>query len=489
VLFSAPPFFVFFALYVLVHLLLPVRYRLLLIVAGGTVFYSYWNPAYVWIPHLLMLVAWAGALWMDAGTTAVARRSRLTVTIVALLVPLVFFKYTNFLVNDVLGPFLPKHGKLVDLPLPLGVSFVTFTLIAYVVDVYRGRYPVEWSVKKLAAFVVFFPHLIAGPILRPHELIPQLSRARSALRASFTLGVATFAVGLVKKLVFADQVAPLVDAVYAATGPLHALDYLLAIYGFSLQIYCDFSGYTDMAIGLAILLGVRLPNNFQRPYTAASVSEFWRRWHITLSHWLRDYLYIPLGGNRLGFGKQMRNVIVTMALGGLWHGANWTFVIWGLVHGVGIAGSQFLRRWRAPAAGAAAGRAQRTAERQKMREGVLTDRGRLHLRWLPVVLTFHFVTVAWVFFRAPDLGTVGRVLSGPFVSGLGDVAGFVTANAFALLLLLVFVVTHRFDDHRLLRLFVRRAPTAVVWPAILFLVVLAITVSAGSSAKFIYFDF
>ena len=258
------------------------------------------------------------------------------VTIVTLFVPLVFFKYTDFLYRDVVGPLFGIHDKILDLPLPLGVSFVTFTLTAYVVDIYRGTFQDRVSATTLTGYVLFFPHLIAGPILRPIELIPQLRRPRSALSAHFYAGLAIFTVGLVKKLVFADQIAAVVDAAYKA-DVLSAPQAWLAIYGFSMQIYCDFSGYTDMAIGLALVIGIRLPNNFLRPYGAFSLIDFWRRWHITLSFWLRDYLYIPLGGNRDGRLRTYVNMIITMTLGGLWHGASWTFVIWGVLHGVGVA--------------------------------------------------------------------------------------------------------------------------------------------------------
>lgn len=461
-LFSSPPFFVFFAVYFLCHVLTPPQYRLLLITVGSTVFYSYWNPAYVWVPHALMLVAYVGVRFTMRATDNAERRRRLTIVIVSLLVPLVFFKYTDFIYQSLGGRWLGAEPPLRNLPLPLGISFITFSLIAYAVDTFRGQFAVQHSLQRMAAYVTYFPHLIAGPILRPRELIPQLDRSRRLTSVTVRVSALIFAVGLVKKLVFADSLGPVVDAVYEG-GARSGADYLLAIYGFSLQIYCDFSGYTDMAIALALLLGVRLPNNFARPYCAPSITEFWRRWHITLSRWLRDYLYFPLGGNRLGPAKEIRNVMITMGLGGLWHGANWTFVIWGLVHGAAIAASHVSRRlqtvpFRVP-------------------------------RWLLIVVAFHFVTATWVLFRAPDLSAAWTVLSGPFVAGSVDPVAFAVANAFPLVLLALFLTTHRFDDHRRLRLLVRRAPTVVIWPVIGFLGVLAVTISAGSSAKFIYFDF
>ena len=298
-LFSSPVFFVFFVAYFTVHLLIPGRWQIYLIIGGSTIFYAWWKLEYVWLPYLLMAIAYFGVIWMMRAKAEASRKRRAALAIVLLFVPLVVFKYTNFFYNDVFGP-LTGGGKMLDLTLPLGVSFVTFTLTAYIVDIYRGKFPAGTSPLAVLGYVLFFPHLIAGPILRPIEFIPQLEHPRRAKSLRPTAGFAVFTIGLVKKLVFADTIAGLVDAAYGHTGLPTAPEALLAIYGFSVQIYCDFSGYTDMAIGLALLLGLRLPNNFRQPYCAGSIIDFWRRWHITLSFWLRDYLYIPLGGNREG---------------------------------------------------------------------------------------------------------------------------------------------------------------------------------------------
>jgi alginate O-acetyltransferase complex protein AlgI len=374
-LFSSPVFFVFFAVYFTLHLVIPARWRLYLIIAGSTAFYAWWKPEYIWLPYLLMAIAYFGVIWMMHAKLEPGRKRRAAVVIALLFVPLVVFKYTNFIYNDVLG-VLTRGGKVLDLTLPLGVSFVTFALTAYIVDIYRGKFPPQTRPQTVLAYVLFFPHLIAGPILRPDELIPQLEHPR---RKKPILPVAAFTIGLVKKLVFADTIAGLVDSAYSHAGTATAPEALLAIYGFSVQIYCDFSGYTDMAIGLAMLLGVRLPNNLAQPYCADSIVDFWRRWHKILSFWLRDYLYIPLGGNREGKVYEIRNIMITMALGGLWHGASWTFVIWGVLHGAAVSSvhaAKKLLRWN-------------WLDRLPRRVGVL--------------VTFHFVTLVWVFFRAPGL--------------------------------------------------------------------------------------
>jgi alginate O-acetyltransferase complex protein AlgI len=468
-IFSSPPFFLFFSIYLLFHLAIPARYRLALIIAGSTFFYGYWNPWYVWLPYLLLLIAFFGAQWIEKarGTSGQFRRAALVVGL--LLVPLAVIKYTNFLFEDVLGLFLGFKGQLVHWAFPLGVSFITFTMIAYVVDVYRGRYPLETRPGLLTGLVLFFPHLIAGPILRPSDLLPQLDHpqpARRALGVRFVFGLAIFSVGLFKKLVFADTLAAPVRAVYEGASPgLGSADYLLAWYGFCIQIYCDFSGYTDMAIGVAIVLGVRLPINFMQPYASASIIEFWRRWHITLSTWLRDYVYIPLGGNRKGISLQVRNVLLTMGLGGLWHGAHWTFVIWGLWHGIGIACAHLAARsswakalWALP-------------------------------RWLKILVTFHFVCVGFIFFRAADLATASRVIAGPFTAPLGNLGAFVSIHLFELIVMVAFVSSHSLDGHRTIRRGVRKMPAIVYWPTVVVIWLFAIAVSQDSSSKFIYFDF
>src|SRR5262249_42167829 len=238
-------------------------------------------------------IAYVTAIYVDAAQDKRQRFRRVAFSVTILLLPLSIVKYGNFLWVDVAGLFWHTSGRWLEMPLPLGISFLTFTIIAYVVDVYRRSYSVERKPATLLGYILFFPHLIAGPILRPHELMPQLRRPFSAVRGRNVLALAIFTAGLVKKLVFADQLSGVVETVYDHAGSASPPEALLAMYAFSAQIYCDFSGYSDMAIGLALALGIKLPRNFERPYIAGSVAEFWRRWHITLSRWLRDYLYIP----------------------------------------------------------------------------------------------------------------------------------------------------------------------------------------------------
>lgn len=456
-LFSEPRFFLFFAVYAVLHVLLPPRWRIWLVIIGGAAFYASWRPDYLWVPLGLSLVAHFGAGWMELGADEAARKHRLWSVLAAVFLPLIVVKYAHFIMADVAQ--IGIAAEQYRWALPLGISFITFTVTAYVVDVYRRKYAREKSLPLLLGYVLFFPHLIAGPILRPHELMPQLKQDRAARDARLLLGASLFTLGLVKKLIFADQMAMAIEPVYAGQVGLTAWNYIVAIYGFSVQIYCDFSGYTDMALGLAYLLRIRLPTNFLRPYGAASLTQFWRHWHITLSFWLRDYLYIPLGGNRRGPTRQVVNLLITMVLGGLWHGANWTFVVWGVLHGVGLSVSHALGRIiKLP-------------------------------RWLGIVITFHFVTVAWVFFRAADVATAFRVLQGPFTAGYQDAGTALSKLAFPILLTLIFLATHAFDRHSRLRWLSQHGNRAVQWAVIMLLWIVAIAVSQGSSAKFIYFDF
>ncbi len=465
-LFSSTPFFIFFAGYLAVHLAVPRSARLPLILVGSTFFYGWWDWRFVAFPYALLSLACVGN-WLMSG--AAGGRSRclwLVATVTALLLPLVFFKYARFLCSQVLALSLPQDSFLLHLPLPLGISFVTFTLIGYTVDVYRRRVPRETRLASLAGAVMFFPHLIAGPVVLPRQLLGQLDRPRRGLPVNYLGAVLLFSIGLVKKLVFADQVATSVNPVFNNLGgEWSCLDYWLAVYGFSLQIYCDFSGYSDMALGLGLLLGIKLPTNFDRPYLAASLVEFWQRWHITLSRWLRDYLYIPLGGNRHGMLAQVRNLLITMTLGGLWHGANWTFLLWGLAHGV-ILALIHLGRWIG-----------------------LSELLGWVPRWFCGVLTFHLVTLAWVLFRARTLTEAGCIFHGLTLPLPSDWQGFVNGHVFPLVLLGLLAFSHRWDNALRIRIFARKAPAELVWALVCVGWLLALVISAGNSAEFLYFDF
>src|SRR5579863_3879227 len=362
----------------------------ILVLAGASLFfYGAWKPIY-----LLLLIASIGAnfllgLLMEDGS----RRRAVGMLGVALnLALLCYFKYTNFIFDSVTaltGAPLP----FVNVVLPLGISFFTFQQIAYLVDVMRGA-KVERDIVSYTLFVSFFPHLIAGPLVHHAEMIPQFKRGRTGRSAVLAArGLAIFASGLFKKVVIADNLAQFVSPVFAhldAGGGVTAPWAWLATSAYTFQIYFDFSGYSDMAIGLALLFGIRLPVNFRSPYKATSIVEFWRRWHITLSRFLRDYLYIPLGGNRLGEQRRYLNLRVTMLLGGLWHGAGWNFMIWGGLHGMLLSVNHLWQKWRGVAVKAAP---------SNHLAGVAS--------W---AVTFGVVVIAWVFFRAKTLAGAWAML-------------------------------------------------------------------------------
>ncbi len=316
-----------------------------------------------------------------------ARNALLLTSIVYYLGVLSVFKYWSF-AADAVASLAGTLGVRLSVPhlrlvLPFGISFFTFETMSYTIDVWRGELEPTRRYVDYLLFVCFFPHLVAGPIVRPSQMLPQLLAAPRTDAAKQATGLWRIALGLAKKIVIGDYLArALVDRVFETPERFTALEVLLGAYAYAAQIYADFSGYTDIAIGSAALFGYELPENFVQPYLATNLQDFWRRWHITLSTWLRDYLYKPLGGSRRGNARTYLNLLVTMILGGLWHGASWTFVAWGALHGCALAVTRMWQRARASDARAAP-------------TGLA--------RWLAILLTFHFVCFAWVFFRAPTL--------------------------------------------------------------------------------------
>jgi alginate O-acetyltransferase complex protein AlgI len=354
----------------------------IMVLAGASLFfYGAWKPIY-----LLVLLASIGFnFWLGLKMDDPLRRRTFGTLGVALnLAVLCYFKYINF-IFDSLSSLTGVPLPFVNVVLPLGISFFTFQQIAYLVDVMRGA-KVERDIVSYTLFVSFFPHLIAGPLVHHAEMIPQFKRGRSGRSSVLAArGLAIFAAGLFKKVVIADNLAQFVTPVFAhldAGGGVTTPWAWLATLAYTLQIYFDFSGYSDMAVGLALMFGIRLPVNFRSPYKAISIIEFWRRWHITLSRFLRDYLYIPLGGNRLGEQRRYTNLLVTMLLGGLWHGAGWNFFVWGGLHGIYLCINHLWRAWRGDAPAPATGTIS------------------IATRIVSWAVTFFAVVIAWVFFRA-----------------------------------------------------------------------------------------
>ena len=431
------------------------------ILAISYAFYAAADWRFVVLLIAITLVNQAAAVGVARADDPGRRKAIVTAAVVADLGVLGVFKYYGFFAQEVNG-VLDSVGlglplPLVALAIPLGVSFITFQAISYAVDVYRGSIE-PGTTLDVAIYLAFFPHVVAGPIVRAREFLPQLARPRDPRDVAVGAGVVLICVGLVKKVAIADFLArEIADPVFAVPQAYAAPDVLLAGYAYAVQIYCDFSGYTDIAIGLALLMGFVFPQNFDHPYRSRSFREFWRRWHITLSRYLRDFLYIPLGGNRGGSLLTARNVMLTMLLGGLWHGAAWTFVIWGGIHGAAL-----------------------VVERQ------LSGKVRIP-GWLGWLLVFHVVCAAWVLFRSPDLEIAGAFFSQ--LTEWGDATLWTFPAAAVVFAVIGYQVLPRARLDAL-RLRVEALQPAVLGAGLAVIVMLvAATVPSEGVPPFIYFQF
>jgi alginate O-acetyltransferase complex protein AlgI len=404
VFFDTPVYFVFLAIVVACYWRLDRGAQNVLLLVASYIFYGWWDPRFLGLIALSTLVDFVCARAIARTSHVARRRALLTTSLIINLGFLAVFKYFNFFVDsfavslETLG-FHHVPVATLRILLPPGISFYTFQEVAYIVDVYQGKLEPAESLIDYALFVSLFPHLIAGPIQRPGHLLPQVQRPRELDGEKFFDGLMLILSGLLRKTVIADNCALIADAAFSGRmGPTTLPVVLIGTYAFAWQIYGDFSGYSDIARGSAQLLGFHFMVNFRQPYLATSLQDFWRRWHISLSTWLRDYLYIPLGGNRHGERQTYRNLMLTMVLGGLWHGANWTFVIWGAIHGAGL-----------------------SVERAGKTLLGIDDNKRTSLwapgAWVRRIVIFHLVCVAWVFFREPSLRE-----SLAFLGGLGTLA-------------------------------------------------------------------
>jgi alginate O-acetyltransferase complex protein AlgI len=381
-------FALFFAAVLAGLKLMPTRSsRQLLLLVANAIFYGSGTTWHLLVLGAPALVDYACAVRIEDAPDERDRKRWLLVSLVTNLGLLAYFKYANFFADNIAAVFGTSAARL-DVALPVGISFFLFKTMSYTIDVYRREIPACRSLWRYAMFVSFFPELVAGPIVRASVFLPQMERTLALSWQRAAAGLQIVLLGISKKLLVADRLATFVDPVFASPAAYTQSTVICAVMAYSLQIYCDFSGYSDIAIGVARIIGFDLPENFDMPYLATSITDFWRRWHMTLSQWLRDYLYIPLGGNRRGEWRTYVNLMLTMLLGGLWHGASWTFVLWGMLHGVALAAHKLFRR----GAGNDPGR----------RSPAITVAS-----WL---VTYAFVCVAWVFFRASDFATAALVL-------------------------------------------------------------------------------
>ncbi len=418
-IFNSYTFVLFFGLVLLLHHLpLSWKTKKINLLLGSYLFYAAWNPPFIILLWVSTVVDFLMARALGREENKRRRKIWLVVSLAANLGMLGFFKYGGFLL-DTFTSLVSALGFVYQAPeadiiLPVGISFYTFVTLSYTLDVYRRKAAPVQSFLDFALFVTFFPHLVAGPIVRPDELIPQFEKPRVATNNQLVRGLFLLTLGLFMKVGLADgMLSDTADAVFGVPFPLHPLDAWAGVFAFSAQIFFDFAGYSTCAVGVALCLGFTLPDNFRYPYAAVGFSDFWRRWHITLSTWLRDYLYIPLGGNRKGDGRTYLNLMITMLLGGLWHGAAWTYVAWGALHGLYLGLERLLKdRFSREKPVRQPAWSGQVITRASLMPGLSVSPGAT--RFGLALLTFLVVSVTWVFFRAPDFSKATLLLLGMF---------------------------------------------------------------------------
>ncbi len=475
-LFNSVTFAVFFAIFYPLYRLASHRGQNRLLLAASYIFYGWWDWRFLGLLLLSTTADYYFGRRIGTSQNAAERRTLLTLSLLLSLTILGFFKYFNFFAHSFIalaGSFgWQLHVTTLNIILPIGVSFYTFQTMSYTIDVYRRKLQPAQRFFDFAVFVSFFPQLVAGPIERATHLLPQVLQPRQVTAQSVREGCYLILWGLYQKVVIADNLAGIVDPIFNAPPPYRAMDVLLAVYAFAFQIFCDFAGYSNIARGLAKLMGFELMINFKQPYFAANPGEFWQHWHISLSTWLRDYLYIPLGGNRKGQFKTLRNLFITMFLGGLWHGAAWTFILWGIYHGV------LLIVYRL------AGAAVHTPEQQEVPS---SQPGKI-IRFLNILLFFHLVCLGWLFFRASSAGQAFAMLQSFWLRF--DPAQTYFLGLFHFLFLIAPLLAAQIFEARWKdSLFIFRYPAPLRGLVYFILLQLIIIFGVRDSVTFIYFQF
>jgi alginate O-acetyltransferase complex protein AlgI len=483
-LFNSIQFLVFFIVVTTAYFALPYKYRWFLLLVSSCYFYMAFVPIYILILGFTIVVDYFAGIFLEQ---AVGKRRKLYLifSLIANIGVLAVFKYYNFL-NDNLSFLLQGFALTNPIPhlsilLPIGLSFHTFQAMSYTIEVYRGHQKAERHFGIYALYVMFYPQLVAGPIERPQNLLHQFRERYDFDYERITSGLKLMMWGLFKKAVIADRLAVIVDNVYNNPHSHNGIAFIIATIFFSFQIFCDFSGYSDMAIGAARIMGFKLMKNFDKPYQSKSISEFWKRWHISLSSWFRDYLYISLGGNRVAIPRYYFNLFIVFLVSGLWHGANWTFIIWGALHGFYLVFAVFTKNQRG---------------------WVSVKLGLNRLPFLETVITFILVGFAWIFFRASDVSTA-LYIAGHLFSGLGEtVRQFVHGQLwlpdlgvapgevlFSACLIIFLEVVHFLQNKINFNKFLSEKPVVLRW-TVYYLVIFSILVfGVFQSRQFIYFQF
>ncbi len=469
-LFNSIQFALFFLVVTIVFFLIPHRFRWIHLLIASCVFYCAFVPIYILILFFTILIDYIAGIYIEDAQGA-KRKLFLTISLVSNLGVLAFFKYYNFFIENVNALIQTMGLQVHEVPylnilLPIGLSFHTFQAMSYVIEVYRGNQKAERHLGLYSLYVLFYPQLVAGPIERPQNVLHQFREEKKFESTEAVSGLQQMVWGLFKKVVVADQLAIYVNSIYNNWEVNNGFTLLFATYCFAFQIYCDFSGYSDIALGAARVMGYRLMTNFSLPYFSKSVTEFWRRWHMSLSSWLKDYLYISLGGNRVGKWKTYRNLILTMVLGGLWHGASWNFVIWGFLNGIYLSTEKLMGTFKV----------QTTS---------------FLLRLGQVFVTFHLICLTWVFFRANSFKQAIGILTNMVqpiqfwnlrIQDTGIFAGM--TFAFAILIFVEFFLIRKQGE----AIFnMRSMAWSVTWLVGFALLIILFGVSDGD--QFIYFQF
>jgi alginate O-acetyltransferase complex protein AlgI len=487
-LFNSLEFLIFFAIVCILYFSLPDRFRWMLLLVGSYAFYISWEADYAILLAGLTLFNYSAALLLDRTTASGRKKVVLALTLLSNVGVLFWLKYLNFFAGSAKNIF-HHYNIAVTVPvfsviLPVGISFYTFKIMNYIIDVYRGAIQPEKKLGIFALFVSFFPQLIAGPIDRATSLLPQFHGSHDFDYQRVTSGLKLMLWGFFQKLVIADNLSVIVDRVFNHPRQHEGLSLLLASILFTFQIYCDFSGYSDIAIGAARVFGFTSMNNFERPYFSGSIPEFWRRWHISLSSWFRDYLYIPLGGNRVAVPRWYLNLFIVFIVSGLWHGANWTFIVWGALHGflciLSAATGNLRKRLTA-----AVGLGRTPALHQVMR----------------VVMTFLLVSLAWIFFRANTISDALYVVSHLFTGwfdlsgkgGIPSVYALISSCRFEFIVgslsVVIMEIVHFMQQKRSVRQMVQTKPIWQRWALYYCLVAAILLLGNLGSKQFIYFQF
>lgn len=496
-LFNSLQFLIFFPIVVILYWAFPHKLRWIWLLVTSYYFYMCWNAQYALLLATSTVITYISGYLIDRENTKdqserrCIRRKKMWVacSFISNLAILFFFKYFSFAVENINAVLTAFHMQLVhpqfDVILPVGISFYTFQALSYTMDVYRQDLPAEKNIFKYALFVSFFPQLVAGPIERSKHLLTQIHARHFFKYDNLKSGLLLMLWGFFEKLVIADRVAVLVNQVFNHYQQYSGFSIAVAVILFAVQIYCDFSGYSDIAIGAARVMGFSLMQNFRRPYFSKSIAEFWRRWHISLSSWLRDYLYIPLGGNRKGKIRKYLNVMITFFVSGLWHGANWTYVIWGLLHGLYQVIGDVLR---------------------PVRDGITkvfhVDKNSFSNRLLRILFTFLLVDFAWIFFRASTItqafGVIHQLVSGwnPWIFFDGTIFKLgLDCQDFLVMILgivILFILSLLRRDHALYTGFQKQNllfQWSVAFCALFFVLIFGIYGPGYSASQFIYFQF